>query len=322
MRAVVRSALVTGHAGFVGRHFVRRLLGDGWAVYGVDVANGPGEDCRRLFATSDERYDLVVHCAAVVGGRAMIEGQPMAVATDLAIDADLWQWALRTRPGRVVYFSSSAAYPTWMQGEACTSPLIEAAIRLDDIAQPDQTYGLAKLVGEVQAELVRAEGVPVTVVRPFSGYGEDQALDYPFPSFIARALAREDPFTIWGDGLQVRDWVHISDVVEAVMVMVAEGIDGPVNLCSGVPTSFVDLAELVCASARYVPELSFELGAPTGVRYRVGDPTLMRSFYEPKVTLEEGVARSLAARLAPTSSARPSAATTPGTSPSPSWSGR
>ena len=291
----MRSALVTGHEGFVGRHFVRRLLGDGWAVYGVDVANGPGEDCRRLFATSDERYDLVIHCAAVVGGRAMIEGQPMAVATDLAIDADLWQFVLRTRPGRVVYFSSSAAYPTWLQGEGMESPLTEAAIDLANIEHPDQTYGLAKLVGEVQAELVRSEGVPVSVVRPFSGYGEDQELDYPFPSFIDRAVRREDPFTIWGDGLQVRDWVHISDVVEAVMVMVGEGIDGPVNLCTGIPTSFVDLAELVCASARYVPELTFVRDAPSGVRYRVGDPPLLRSFYEPKVTLEDGVARALRA---------------------------
>ena len=314
---VVRTALVTGHAGFVGGHFTRRLLADGWAVYGVDVANGPGEDCRRLFATSEERYDLVIHCAAVVGGRAMIEGQPMAVATDLAIDADLWQWALRTRPGRMVYFSSSAAYPVGLQDGGVFIPscedlapslppgtplrlgavrLTEDHIDLDRIQQPDQTYGLAKLVGEIQAELVRAEGVPVTVVRPFSGYGEDQALDYPFPSFIERAFRRCDPFEVWGDGEQVRDFIHISDIVDAVMVMVGEGIDGPVNLCSGVTTSFNDLAELVCASARYVPELRHVVGAPVGVRYRVGEPSLLRSFFTPRVSLEEGVARALAAR--------------------------
>lgn len=295
---VVRTALVTGHAGFVGGHFTRRLLADGWAVYGVDVANGPGEDCRRLFATSDERYDLVIHCAAVVGGRAMIEGQPMAVATDLAIDADLWQWALRTRPGRVVYFSSSAAYPTWLQNAPGDHVLTEGDINLARIDHPDQTYGLAKLVGEIQAAHVRAEGVPVTVIRPFSGYGHDQDLTYPFPAFIDRAIRREDPFRIWGDGEQVRDFIHISDIVDAVMVMVGEGIDGPVNLCSGVPTSFNDLAELVCASARYVPELAHVLAAPVGVRYRVGEPSLLRSFYEPKVSLEEGVAMALRARMA------------------------
>lgn len=289
----MRRALVTGHAGFVGRHFVRRLLADGWAVYGVDVANGPGEDCRRLFATSDERYDLVVHCAAVVGGRAKIEGAPMAVAENLSIDSAMFQWALRTRPGRVLFFSSSAAYPTWMQTEK-RSPLAEDDIDLDDARQPDNTYGWAKLTGEIQARLVRAEGVPVTVLRPFSGWGADQSPDYPMRAFLDRAIAREDPFTIWGDGEQVRDWIHIDDIVAGTLAAVEHDVD-VVNLCSGVGTSFVDLAELVCASARYVPELAFELGAPVGVRFRVGDPSLLRSFYEPRVGLEEGVARALRA---------------------------
>ena len=130
MRAVVRRALVTGHAGFLGRDFVRRLLADGWAVYGVDIANGPGEDCRKLFATSDERYDLAVHCAAVVGGRQTIEGEPMAVATDFSIDSDYFQWCLRTRPRRAVYFSSSAAYPVDLQAEGSRHRLTEADIDL------------------------------------------------------------------------------------------------------------------------------------------------------------------------------------------------
>lgn len=294
----MKRALVTGHAGFLGGHFVRRLLADGWAVYGVDIANGPGEDCRKLFATSDERYDLAIHCAAVVGGRATIDGEPMAVATDLAIDSDYFQWCLRTRPRRAVYFSSSAAYPVDLQAEGSRHRLTEADIDLSAPRLPDAVYGWCKLTGEMQAELVRAEGVPITVLRPLSGYGEDQALDYPFPSFIDRAVRREDPFTIWGDGEQVRDFIHVEDVVDAVMTMVAEGIDGPVNLCTGVATSFNHLAELVCASARYVPELRHVVDAPVGVRYRVGDPGLLSSFFTPSVSLEEGVHMALRARMA------------------------
>lgn len=307
----MKRALVTGSSGFVGGHFVRRLHADGWAVTGIDPDRFGAPvgvpywdaDCRDLFAERGffadlPPYDLVVHCAAIVGGRAKIEGAPMAIAENLNIDSALWQWALRTRPGRVVYFSSSAAYPIHLQTDGWRGPLTEGDIITNYLEQPDQTYGLAKLVGEIQAAHVRAEGVPVTVVRPFSGYGHDQDLTYPFPAFIDRAIRREDPFRIWGDGEQVRDFIHISDIVDAVMVMVAEGIDGPVNLCTGVPTSFNDLAELVCASARYVPELAHVLAAPVGVRYRVGEPSLLRSFFTPKVSLEEGVARALAARLA------------------------
>jgi len=309
---VVKRALITGAAGFVGRHFDRRLTADGWQVGRLDVAwpedNSLRQDCRRLFATDQGGWDLVIHCAAIVGGRATIEGQPMAVATDLAIDADLWQWALRTRPGRVVYFSSSAAYPTFLQdgaqlihdATAVTEPhrLTEDDINLRSIAHPDNTYGLAKLVGEIQAAHVRAEGVPVTVVRPFSGHGPGQSLDYPMPSFIDRATRRADPFTVWGDGGQVRDWVHIDDVVELVMRCVAEGIDGPVNACTGRGVSFDELASLVCRAAGYSPALEHVVDAPSGVRYRVGDPSLMSSVWAPRVSLEEGVERALAERVA------------------------
>ena len=293
----MKSALVTGHKGLVGRHFTKRLLADGWAVYGVDIAHGASQDCRKLFATSDTRYDLAIHCAAIVGGRATIEGEPMAVATDLAIDSDFFQWCLRTRPRRAVYFSSSAAYPVDLQAEGSRHRLTEADIDLSTPRLPDAVYGWCKLTGEMQAQLVRAEGVPITVLRPLSGYGQDQDPTYPFRAFIDRALARSDPFEVWGDGQQVRDFIHVEDVVAGTLAAVEADVD-VVNLCSGVPTSFVDLAELVCASARYVPELAFELGAPQGVRYRVGDPTLMRTFYKLRVGLEEGVARALAARMA------------------------
>jgi nucleoside-diphosphate-sugar epimerase len=288
-------ALVTGSAGFVGRHFVGRLLEGGWSVVTCDVASMPDpKDCRTVFAENHGPFDLVIHCAAVVGGRAKIDGAPMAVADNLSIDAALWQWALRTRPGRIVYFSSSAAYPTALQDHVAVF-LAEHHIDLEAIDHPDATYGLAKLVGEVQAELVRQEGVPVTVIRPFSGYGEDQALDYPFPSFIARAAAREDPFVIWGDGQQNRDFIHIDDIVDFTMACVDQGVDGPVNACTGRPTSFNELATLVCRQAGYMPDIEYLTDRPTGVRYRVGDPTLMHEVWRPRIPLEEGVRRALAA---------------------------
>lgn len=306
----MKRALITGSMGFVGRHFTRRLVSDGWEVTRCDILGnvGPYEsgvawlDCRQLFAENSRRYDLVIHCAAIVGGRATIEGQPMAVATDLAIDADLWQWALRTRPGRVVYFSSSAAYPIHLQGivgAEIGQRLHEGLLRPTACYETaDQTYGLAKLVGEIQAAHVRNEGVPVTVIRPFSGYGEDQSLDYPFPSFIARAAAHEDPFTIWGDGQQVRDWIHIDDIVELTMRCVDQGVDGPINACTGRDTSFDELAAIVCQQAGYQPELQHLTDAPSGVRYRVGDPTAMHEVWRPRIPLEEGVARALAVRSA------------------------
>ena len=107
-------ALVTGSAGFVGRHVVDALVVDGWHVDTVDLVTGG--DALDYFRTGVECYDLVVHAAAVVGGRTMIDGAPFELAAiDLELDAALWRWAHRTRPRRVVYLSSSAAYPVAMQ---------------------------------------------------------------------------------------------------------------------------------------------------------------------------------------------------------------
>ena len=163
----------------------------------------------------------MLHAAAVVGGRQVIDHQPLAQAVNLELDAALFRWAERTRPGRVVYFSSSAVYPVHFQGaqQHCRlrEDLVDARLAEGTVGVPDQLYGWAKLTGEHLAARARDEGVAVTVVRPFSGYGEDQDDCYPFPAFIDRALRREDPFLIWGNGDQVRDFIHIDDIVEATM---------------------------------------------------------------------------------------------------------
>jgi len=181
----------------------------------------------------------------------------------------MFQWALKTRPKHIVYFSSSAAYPIFLQKLAYQQKLREIDINLEHIRTPDFTYGWAKLSGEMLASYARAEGLKVTVLRPFSGYGSDQALDYPFPSFIERAKRKADPFEVWGRGTQVRDFVHIDDVVGATFAM-------------------------VMLQAGYLAPIKNNLDAPIGVEYRVGDPTGMLEVYEPEISLEEGIALALA----------------------------
>ena len=283
--------LITGDAGFVGRAFHRALAKQRHDITGIDLVNG--KEVRDFFATDDTHFDVVIHLAAIVGGRMTIEGNPLSVASDLAIDADMFQWALKTRPKHIVYFSSSAAYPIFLQRLQYQQKLREIDINLEHIRTPDFTYGWAKLSGEMLASYARAEGLKVTVLRPFSGYGADQALDYPFPSFIARAKRKADPFEVWGRGTQVRDFVHIDDVVGATFAAVINDVS-VMNICSGRPTSFIELAEMVMLQANYLAPIKNNLDAPIGVEYRVGDPTQMLQVYEPKISLEEGIALALA----------------------------
>jgi nucleoside-diphosphate-sugar epimerase len=285
--------LITGDAGFVGRAFHRYFEGKGHDVVGIDIANPLPMDARDFFRKDNTHFDKVIHLAAVVGGRKMIEGSPLALAVDLSIDAEMFGWALRTKPGCITYFSSSAAYPTALQTHDVAKVLVESDINLDEIQTPDFTYGWAKLTGEMLASHARAQGLSVHVYRPFSGYGTDQALDYPFPSFIARGINRANPFQIWGTGQQCRDFIHIDDVVAAAEAGCEAGIE-VANLSTGIATSFNDLARMVAKVAGYLPRFENLPAEPSGVDYRVGNPTLMNSFYTPTISLEEGIQRAFA----------------------------
>lgn len=261
-------ALVTGSAGFIGRHMVRELSSRGWDVFGWDLAHG--HDCLGVFRHDETRYDLVVHAAAVEPHRAAIDEKPATLLRNQLLDAAMFDWAVRTGQRRVLYLSSCAA--------------------LD--AFPDD-YGWLKRTGERMAQQARSAGVPVTVVRPYSGYGEDQSENFPFRAFVERARRREDPFVIWGDGQQVRDWIHIGDVIAGALAVVDSGTKDPVSLCTGVGTSMLDLARMACAQVGYEPEFQFRADKPAGVAHRVGDPTGLRKFYTPAVTLDQGVKRAL-----------------------------
>lgn len=325
-------ALVTGAGGFVGRHMCTELAERGYHVDGVDNApsfakhipptrNGRIESYYQdaLYWTDGvvadvTRYDLIVHCAFVVGGRAAIDGKNMNFAKNLRLDAGMFEWAVRSQPeARFLYFSSSAAYPVNLQGPidpwdgimVFDQPNNTYRLTEDDISldlenpmgsRPDANYGWAKLTGERLAQAARENGLAVTVVRPFSGYGEDQSEDYPFPSIVKRARAGD--LSVWGPPGQTRDWIHISDVVAGALAVCESGTTDPVNLCTGRGVEMGELMKMVVCEETWeipeeLPDVTYDESKPTGVFYRVGDPTRFNKYYTPKVSLEEGITRAL-----------------------------
>jgi nucleoside-diphosphate-sugar epimerase len=318
----VMRALVTGSAGFVGRHIVAELERRGYDVSPCDIAYRQGarrqreyvKDANRIFKPSSDLklskvvFDLVVHCAFHVGGRAAIDGVNTNFAKNLQLDAAMFEWAVRTKQKRVLYFSSSAAYPKWRQVKTgypeyddpiVFDPLKEDDIRLKWPEEPDANYGWAKLTGERLAEDARKNGLAVTVVRPFSGYGEDQSDDYPFPSIVKRAS--QGDLSVWGPAGQTRDWIHIDDVVKGALSVVESGTSDPVNLCTG---RGVEMGELMRKAyslypgmkTNTSPNVQYDESKPTGVFYRVGDPTRFNEYYTPTVTLEEGIRRAFSSQ--------------------------
>jgi len=321
--------LITGGAGFVGRHVAARYAKLGYDVTIVDnLYPGSGgkhpsewmphlkvdlsrvkfikDDCRDYFScqpSNREKFDAIVHLAAVVGGRLVIENDPLAVAIDLSIDSEFFYWLSRLdyRPERIHYFSSSAAYPVAFQRPESHQLLKEEMIAFNGefIGQADLTYGWAKLTGEYLASLThKKHGHHITCYRPFSGYGEDQDMAYPFPSILARVLRGDQPITVWGSGRQMRDFIYIEDCIDG-MLKIGEtlGDGGGVNLSTGVPTSFNELARMAW-SAVNDSDSEFRVknttSKPEGVFARYGSTEMQeRLGFRYSTSLEAGISRCL-----------------------------
>lgn len=319
--------IVTGGAGFVGRWFTLQLLSDGHSVTVVDnlVKGGGGidptkekwfvgdpttfsnfewlnQDCRDFFKNySQEKIDAVIHLAAVVGGRLTIELNPLAVAEDLEIDSAFWRWVARVKPRHVIHFSSSAAYPIQLQTKDVAKFLAESDLSLDDIQGiPDLTYGWAKLTSEFISRVASEQfGVKVATYRPFSGYGEDQDLSYPFTSIAKRAVdakkSQSSFFEIWGSGMQSRDFIHISDVVRLVLSSYEE-LDAftPINLGTGIGTSFFQLAEYALEICNLELPIKNQSDKPEGVFFRVADVSKMTKLgLKPTISVKQGMERAI-----------------------------
>jgi GDP-L-fucose synthase len=315
----MKRALVTGGCGFVGRRFVRRLVDNGWNVTAVDnldagqiplgwafcPTQGPYSFKSEFQNTRDyfkceraDHFDLVIHCAAVVGGRQNIDGDPLAVAQNLAIDSDFFRWLARTgrKDQKVVYFSSSAVYPVDLQQEQSHCKLSEGLVDLNRmrIGMPDQTYGWSKLSGERLAKVaVERHGLDVVIYRPFGGYGEDQDLTYPFPSIVKRVVDGESPVTVWGSGNQERDFIHIEDVVTVVLDTMNKLKPGEaLNIGTGKALSFRQLAKWACMVLEHPPKVANDASKPQGVFSRVADTHRLEALlpgWRPSIDVDRGI---------------------------------
>ena len=319
-----KKILITGGAGFVGRRLVKFMLEKGYEVIaidniapltgGIDPEDGwplynPKDyknftfhkiDCRKWFANNKEnKFNYVFHLAAMVGGREVIENNPLTVAEDLSIDSHFWQWCSLSKPEKIICFSSSACYPIELQKHDNYRLLKEDDISFEkNIGMPDMTYGWAKLTCEYLAQIAFEKyGLKSICYRPFSGYGEDQDLNYPFPSICKRILSNKnkDQINVWGSGKQLRDFIYIDDCIEgiyATMDLIQDG--SALNLSTGKFTSFIDFAKQTCNILGFNPEIVATTNKPEGVFARGGDTTKQQKFgFYHKTELGDGIKKTL-----------------------------
>ena len=303
--------LVTGADGFVGRWLIRRLLDDGREVYGaVRPADPPRDDgltaeerarvrwlpleindAESVRCCVDLPYDAVVHLAAVASGAAALRDPGMAWQVNAAGTARiahvLAEARRKDRADPVVLIVSTGE----VYGRGNSTPRRET-----DPTAPCSPYAASKLGGEEAAlEAWRRAGLRVIVARAFAHTGPGQDAGFVVPAFAQRlrfAKRIGAPVVKVGNLEPVRDLLHVQDVVDAYVRLLAQGEAGEVyNVASGQGVSLEDLlfkmADLL--SMRAIPEADPDLLRPADIPHLVGDAAKLRAAtgWSPRHALDE-----------------------------------
>lgn len=302
--------LVTGCAGFLGSQLAERLIDDGIDVVGVDcftdfyprplkerniasLRDSWHFELRELDLAEDplddlvEEVDDVYHLAAQAGVRGSFgDGFETYLHDNVRGTQRLLEAAVRHPVDSFVYASSSSVY-----GNAGTFPTAETAERA-----PVSPYGMTKCATEELAGVYhRIHGLPTVGLRYFTAYGPRQRPDMAFSRFIAAGLAGE-PIVILGDGLQVRDFTYVDDVIDATRAAARRGRHNAVyNVGGGTPVTLLAAVQVIDQLVGKPITIEHRDSARGDARQTSANTSLARAELDlsPSVTLEEGLARQI-----------------------------
>ncbi|NLV11588.1 NAD-dependent epimerase/dehydratase family protein [Halomicrobium mukohataei] len=307
--------LVTGGASFIGSHLVERLVELGADVrVADDLSSGDTGNLAAVrdeieilegnlkhfdFATAaTEGIDRVFHLAADHGGRGYISNYPANCATNMALDNVVFETAVQNGVEKITFASSACVYPTDIQQER--QRLHEDMVSFDERggAFADETYGWAKLMGERSLQAFHEQyGVDASSVRIFTAYGPRENETHAIIALIAKAFAGQEPFQVWGDGEQTRNFTYVADIVKA-LVLANERITDATAVNAGIP-DYISINDVVDAIFEYMdqekPEINHMTDKPVGVRHRAADTTRAEDLlgWEPQYSLVEGLAETI-----------------------------
>ena len=307
--------LVTGGASFIGSHLVEDLVAEGADVrVADDFSSGEMENLEEVkdqievlegnlkhwdFADeASEDIDTVFHLAADHGGRGYISQYPANCATNMALDNIVYETAAKNGVDRICFASSACTYPTDIQQER--QRLREDMVSFDERggAYADEVYGWAKLMGERSLQAYNEQyDIDTSAVRIFTAYGPRENETHAIVAFMAKAYAGQDPFQIWGDGEQTRNFTYVKDITNALRLAAENITDGtPVNAGISRYVTMNEAVEIIFDYLDWEPdEINYMTDKPQGVRHRAADTTRAEELlgWEPQYTVEEGIKNTL-----------------------------
>ncbi len=310
-----RRVLVTGGASFIGSHLVDTLVERGAKVRVVDdLSSGKLENIQHHLAKGSVEFiqadlrepgvtraamqgiEIVFHLAADHGGRGYVDLHQAGPASNLFLDGLVFWEARRAGVEKVVFASSGCVYPNFLQ----SNPDQEVYLTEDLVKPPydaDNMYGWAKLMAELTLKAYHREyGMKAASCRYFTVYGPRGVENHAVIAMLAKAFIGQNPFEVWGDGTQVRNWTYIDDIVRGT-ILAAEKIDDgtAVNLGTMERIRVIDAVRMVLEYTGHEAEIVFRPDMPVGPLNRVADNSLAKKLlgWEPQVPFREGLKRTI-----------------------------
>ena len=315
-----RRVLVTGGASFIGSNLVDKLVQLGAEVTVVDdLSSGKLENLIDStnkykfvkldleFSTKKELDDIfrdkefVFHLAAVHGGRGYISTHPADVCSNLAIDHHVFQACNDSNAEKLIFASTACVYPTQLQKQVGSKYKLKESDsnpqNLDGNMSADIEYGWGKLMSEIQLNSFHKQyGLKSSSMRFVTAYGPRENETHAIIAWIYKALEHMDPYQIWGDGKQERDFTFVEDIVDGC-ILAAQSTDmSPINLGTGKKYSIMEVVNMICEIMNWKPSsFEFDESKPSGALSRGLDNSRAKEIlgWEPKISIKEGLKQTI-----------------------------
>lgn len=298
--------LVTGGTGFVGTHFVQELMKceakiripvhkrkpivqhDNIEIVSADLTNL--EDCVRIC----KGIDYVFHAAGAVSAAGVTVSNPLsAITVNLILTARLLEAIMSSAIKRVLIFSSgTTAYP------ATDHPVKEEEMWNAPPPKVYFGYGWMRRYLELLGEFIaQKSNIGVAICRPTAVYGSydnfDPKTSHFIPALIHRAVERENPYVVWGTGNEMRDILHVTDLVKGCLLLLEKhAVCDPVNIGYGEAVTVKEVVNIILKAAGHEDaKIEFDITKPTTISARMVDTSKAKKLlnFKPQISLEEGL---------------------------------
>tara|TARA_B100001123_G_C15323378_1_gene1028663 strand:- start:1245 stop:2294 length:1050 start_codon:yes stop_codon:yes gene_type:complete len=315
------NVLVTGGASFIGSHLVDKLVYLGSKVTVVDnLSSGTLENLDQskekiTFLNQDLEYisksdldkifrdqEIVFHLAAVHGGRGYITTHPADVSSNYSIDHHVFEGCNDSNVKNLVFASTACVYPTKLQDTIGSDYKLKEQdadpTDLDKLMSADIEYGWEKLMSEMQLNAFKKQyGLKGCPVRFVTAYGPRENETHAIIALIYKAIEKMNPYQIWGDGNQERDFTYVEDIVDGTILAAEKISDGtPVNLGTGDRYKMIDVVNMIFKILNWKPDkLEFDTSKPVGALSRALDNERANNLlgWSPKFNLEDGLRKTI-----------------------------